>query len=573
MSTDVPPEAVVNGHDRPIPSLERLRLDALLRELINRAEDLLDTQSRLHRLLDAVVSIASDLSLPDTLRRIVELSAELADAQYAALGVISADRTLSAFITVGIDTGTRVAIGDPPHGKGILGLLINDPKPIRLHDLSQHAESSGFPPNHPPMTSFLGVPIRVRGTVFGNLYLTEKRGGGDFTEEDEDVVVALAAAAAIAIENARLFEDTHRREQWLAASTDVTAALLRGADFTEAAELIVAKATEIAHADAAVLLLRDNTTSGFTVRGGAPALVGRHYRLNAPIAATLDTERMPYRLPAGSEPFSPAEKPSPFDGPGVLVPLLASGRIIGLIAVVRATGGTPLSDADIRMVQSFAGQAALAVEFGRAAADRQRLAVFEDRDRIARDLHDLIIQRLFAVGLGLQGVTAMIGRPDVADKLTAFVDDLDDTIRDVRKTIFSLQEPVDRPSGLRGEILRIVSAAAPTLGFEPRLRFDGPLDSAVPAAAHPDLLAVLGEALTNVARHAQASSTDVTVAVDTDARQISLTVTDDGIGPDSGNTPGHGTANMAARVRRLGGACRLEAAPGGGARLTWIVPY
>jgi GAF domain-containing protein len=182
------------------PGLRRLRLDTLLRELVHRAEDLIDTESRLHRLLDAVVSIASDLSLPDTLRRIVELSADLASARYAALGIIGGpDRMLIEFITVGLSTETRVTIGEPPHGKGILGLLINDPKPLRLHDLTQHPESYGFPPDHPPMTSFLGVPIRVRGAVFGNLYLTEKRGGGDFTEEDEDVVVALAAAAAIAI--------------------------------------------------------------------------------------------------------------------------------------------------------------------------------------------------------------------------------------------------------------------------------------------------------------------------------------------------------------------------------------
>ncbi|GAA0256893.1 sensor histidine kinase [Cryptosporangium japonicum] len=504
--------------------LGRLRLDALLRELVVRAEDLLDTQSRLHRLLDAVVSIASDLSLPDTLRRIVELSAELADARYAALGVVGPDRILVEFITVGLDTETRVAIGDPPHGKGILGLLINEPEPIRLHDLSEHPESYGFPPNHPPMTSFLGVPIRVRGTVFGNLYLTEKRGGGDFSEEDEDVVVALAAAAAIAIENARLFEETRRREQWLTASTDVTAALLRGADPDETAELIVAKATEIAHADSALLL-------------------------------------------------SPGETPDEFDGPAVLVPLVAGGHQLGSIVVLRAPGGNPFDDADVRMVQAFAGQAALAVEFGRATADRQRLAVFEDRDRIARDLHDLIIQRLFAVGLGLQGVTAMVGRPDVAEKLTAFVDDLDETIRDVRKTIFSLQEPAERPSGLRGEVLRIVTGAAGTLGFEPRLRLDGPIDAAVPDAVRPDLLAVLGEALTNVARHAGAGSAEVTVAVDPAARRVMLEVTDDGVGPGDAVPAGHGTVNMAARARRLGGVCTLEPAPGGGARLQWTVPF
>lgn len=568
------------------PSLGRLRLDTLLHELINRAGDLLDTQSRLHRLLDAVVSIASDLSLPDTLRRIVELSADLADARYAALGVIGGpDRMLVEFITVGLDTETRIAIGDLPHGKGILGLLINDPKPLRLHDLSQHPESYGFPPGHPPMTSFLGVPIRVRGSVFGNLYLTEKRGGGDFTEEDEDVVIALAAAAAIAIENARLYEETHRRELWLTASTDVTAQLLRGADFAETAQVIVAKAAEVGQADAAFLLLRDDDANGpdsndLTVRAahgdGAAGFLGCRYRLTEPVESVLTGEGGPYPFAPETEPFVPIDQsppPSRYGGAGVLIPFSASGQVLGVVSVVRETDAPAFTEADVRMVAAFASQTALAVEFSRATADRQRLAVFEDRDRIARDLHDLIIQRLFAVGLGLQGITAMVGRPDVADKLMAFVDDLDGTIRDVRKTIFSLQEPADRPSGLRGEILRVVTGSAGTLGFEPRLNLDGPLDSAVPTAVHADLLAVLGEALTNVARHARASRADVVVAVDPSVRQVSLVVTDDGLGPSPDDKPGHGIVNMAARARRLGGHCRLEPHHGGGARLTWSVPF
>lgn len=562
-----------------VPALPRLRLDSLLRELVVRAEDLLSTQSRLHSLLDAVVSIASDLSLPDTLRRIVELSAELAGARYAALGVIGPERLLVEFITVGLDTETRVSIGDPPHGKGILGLLINDPKPLRLHDLTQHPESYGFPPNHPPMGSFLGVPIRVRGTVFGNLYLTEKRGAEDFTEEDEDVVVALAAAAAIAIENARLFEETHRRELWLAASGDVTARLLGGADFGETADLIVAKAAGIARADASFLLLgpaaghRRLTVRAVCGDDSAPFL-GLEYGL--PDATGLLAGRdEAFRFEGGRQPFRALEENPPLDrfrGPGAIVSLSAGGRVFGVISVVREEGRPPLSDADVRMLQAFAGQAALAVEFSRATADRQRLAVLEDRDRIARDLHDLIIQRLFAVGLGLQGVSAMTGRPEVAEKLNAFVDDLDDTIRDVRRTIFSLQEPPDHPTGLRGQILQMVTGATDTLGFEPRLRLDGPLDSAVPDAIRPDLLAVLGEALTNVARHARAGTAEVDVNVDTAAGTVTLVVTDDGVGLGPDDTPGHGTVNMAARAQRLGGESRLERLGHRGARLTWTVP-
>jgi signal transduction histidine kinase len=589
--TEAPPETPGDGTPAGfVPSLDRLRLDTLLRELINRAGDLLDTESRLHRLLDAVVSIASDLSLPDTLRRIVEVSAELAGARYAALGVIGgSDRMLVEFITVGLDTQTRVAIGDLPHGKGILGLLINEPKPVRLHDIAEHPDSYGFPPNHPPMTSFLGVPIRVRGVVFGNLYLTEKRGDGDFTEEDQDVVVALAAAAAIAIENARLYEETHRREQWLEASTDVTARLLRGADLDETAGVIVAKAADIAQAATASLMLRDDTGSDpdvLTVRAahgpGTDGLTGRSYRVHPGADAVLSGDGETFPFEADDDLFDAIDDstpPSRYGGAGVLVPLAASGRVLGLVSVVREARASAFTEGDIRMIHAFASHAALAVEFSRAAGDRQRLAVFEDRDRIARDLHDLIIQRLFAVGLGVQGVILQVGRPHsaekVTEKLTSFVDDLDETIRDVRTTIFSLQQAADRPTGLRSEVLRAVNQAATTLGFEPRVGMDGPLDSAVPDAIRPDLLAVLGEALTNVARHARAESVEVRVAVtsqDRIAHDVTLTVSDDGVGPSPDDIAGHGTVNMAARARRLGGTCRLEHNEPRGARLVWTVP-
>src|ERR671932_2173040 len=245
-------------------ALGSLRLDALLRELVARAEDVLDVEDRLRRLLDAVVSVASDLSLPDTLRRIVGLAVELVDARYGALGVLGPDGTLSQFVTAGVDDELQRRIGDLPTGHGILGVLIRDPHPLRIADLSQHGGSVGFPPTHPPMRTFLGVPVRSRGAVFGNLYLTEKRGGGEFTQRDEDVVVALAAAAGIAVQNSRLFEEVRRREAWLAAATEVTSRLLGGGDAATTAELVVTKAAELAGAPAAVLLLPER--GGVAVR-------------------------------------------------------------------------------------------------------------------------------------------------------------------------------------------------------------------------------------------------------------------------------------------------------------------
>ena len=566
--------------DAQVPGLHRLRLDVLLHELVNRAEDIIGVEHQLHRLLDAVVSVASERTLADTLHRITELAAELSGAKFAALGVIGPDQKLVEFITVGMDPHVRTLIGDLPSGKGILGLLISNPESFRLPDLGRHPASFGFPPEHPPMGTFLGVPIRVRDEAFGNLYLTEKQGGSEFTARDEDLMVALAAAAGIAIENARLGEETRRRERWLAASTEVTGSLLNGAPASEMTQLVVEKATEIVDADAAFLLLRDegDDIGTLVVRAahgaGTTPFIGQQYALDKTLAGQvfIDGKPRPYASRAAvMNALSPTAPPhGRLDGPGVLIPLASAGRVLGVLSVVRFHGSPPFVDADVQTVHTFAGHAALAVEFSRAAGDRQRLAIYEDRDRIARDLHDLIIQRLFAVGLGLQGILPKITQPEVVHTLSAFVDDLDATIHDVRKTIFSLQEPEAQASGLRGEILRTVTAASAILRFEPLLTMAGPVDSAVSDSLRPELLAVIGEALTNVARHAKA--TEVEVRVDVSARTVTVVIKDDGIGPSADDVPGHGTANMAARARQVGGTSTLRRGEFGGAELTWTVP-
>ncbi len=562
--------AVGEVQQRP-PALRSLRLDVLLRELVDRAEDVLDVEDRLRRLLDAVVSVASDLSLPDTLRRIVELAADLADAEYGALGVIGADGRLTQFVTAGIDEETRRRIGDLPRGHGILGFVIEQPDPIRIPDLSRHPASTGFPPNHPPMTSFLGVPLRVRGEVFGNLYLTEKRSGGEFTDRDEDVVVALAAAAGIAVENSRLFEEARRRGDWLAAATEVTGSLLTGADSVSTAGLVVTKAAEICAADGALLLLRDGDELVVrAVHGAVPdERPGRGYSLPAVLMSASDAAA---DLPPGLLEPADGRGSALQDGrPVLMAPLVASGDVLGVLVVVRGRGGPDFTDADSGMIRSFAGQASLAVEFARAATDRQRLAVLEDRTRIAEDLHDVVIQRLFAVGMGLQALSARPESGQARERMSGFIDDLDDTIRAIRQTIFSLQEPADRSTGLRGEVLRVVADATPALGFEPRLTLQGPLDSTVPEKAVPEVLAVLREALSNVARHAHASQAHVRVVADPRHWTLTMVVEDDGVGPGPDDVAGQGTATMAARARRLGGTSALEPGRDGGARLTWRV--
>jgi len=367
---------------------------------------------RLRALLDAVLSIGSDLDLRAVLHRIVESAASLVDARYGALGVLDESRTkLAEFITVGLTEEQRHHIGDLPQGKGILGLLIIDPKPLRLPDLGEHPDSFGFPPNHPPMHSFLGVPIRVRDEVFGNLYLTDKKSAEAFTDIDEELVSALATAAGIAIENARL--------------------QARASDFI----------------------------------------------------------------------------------------------------------------------------------------------VMEDRERIARDLHDTVIQRLFAVGLNLQSSERHVQNDEVRERIQQAVDDLDTTIRKIRSAIFGLE--VARMSGgtVRSQVLAIAGESSGALGFNPHVRFDGTVDTSVPEDVAEHLLSTLREALANVARHAQARSVDVDIEVGHGT--LVLRVIDDGKGfPETAgsNGAGHGLRNMRTRAEELGGSLALTSESNKGTALEWRVP-
>ena len=362
----------------------------------------------LRQLLDAVITVGSDLDLPSVLRHIVESAVTLVDARYGALGVLDETGTsLAQFITVGLDEETRRRIGTLPKGHGILGLLIREPRAIRLPDLAEHPDSYGFPPNHPPMKSFLGVPVRVRDQVFGNLYLTDKTTGEVFTDIDQELVIGLAAAAGVAVENARL-----------------------------------------------------------------------HLRV-------------------------------------------------------------------------------------------RELALLEDRERIARDLHDTVIQRLFATGLRLQGAARLAERPEVSERIIQAVDDLDLTVKHIRTAIFGLEASRRAGGGLRQRVLSLASEAAGALGFEPHIFFDGSLDTVAEDRA-VELLAVLREALTNVARHAGARRVDVEVVAEAD---LVLRVLDDGHGLGAERRPGaKGLANMEARAASLGGSVLVKPGPEGGTLVEWRVP-
>jgi signal transduction histidine kinase len=547
------------------------RVEELLRELVAGAEELSVAQQRLAGLLDAVVAVGADLSLSAVLQRIVNFACELVGARYGALGVIGPNQRLQQFVTHGIDDETRTSIGPEPHGRGVLGTLIAEPRPIRLHDIAAHPDSYGFPPNHPRMRSFLGVPIRVRDEVFGNLYLTEKYEGLDFSEDDEELVCALATAAGVAIDNARLYAEAQHRQEWLEASTEITQQLLAGVSSSDGLELITKRALKLADADlVAIVLPADDDSlvveavSGIGEEQLSLATLPRARSLSAAVmqrgvAEILEDVATDARLhlPPGSPPL----------GPALLVPLSAGEQPLGTLVVARAPERLPFTPVDVRLVSGFAGHAALALELARAQADRTLLAVYEDRDRIARDLHDVVMQRLYAAGLRVQSLRPHLPAQAEA-KGEALLTDLDDAIRDLRTAIFCLHEPRG-DTGVRSRVLQVATSAASSLGFDPQIRFDGPLDSVVSEGVSTHLLAVIREALSNAARHARAGS--VSVDVSTRHRTVRVEVGDDGVGFDEPERSS-GLTNIRSRATELGGGMEIISAPGAGTRVIWWAP-
>jgi signal transduction histidine kinase len=535
---------------------------------------------RMRGLLEAVVSISSGLDLESTLRRIVETAVQLVDASYGALGVIGDGGRLAEFIPVGLTPAEISRIEHWPAGRGLLGLLIKEPRALRLADIAAHPESSGFPAGHPPMQSFLGVPVRVRDEVFGNLYLTNKRGGGEFTEDDEAVLLALGAAAGVAVENARLYEAARRSQGWVGASAEVTTALLSGAEPDEVLAQITSRARELSGADLAVLALPDEQrlrmTFDYTDGDGAQAALG----LVIPAAQSLSGRVLNTGEPVTSADFAADQHASAAAraamshiGPAVLFPLGAPASRRGVLTIGRRHGRPPFPPAEASFAASFAAQAGIALELAASRAEAARLSVYQDRDRIARDLHDLVIQRLYATGMSLQGTMPMISRPEVADRVTRAVDAMDETIREIRGAIFALQA---RDSGRRldprGDIVHLVEEMTPMIGFTPSLRLGAGLRT-LEGELTGQALIVLREALSNLARHSGASSADVTVEVDQGCLRVVVTDNGTGIPPQASRS---GLRNLAERAAALGGELLLSpadpGAPAPGTRLEWRVP-
>jgi len=563
------------GSEKPRSLLPNLRLDELLAELQVRLEAVLATRDRVNALFEAVVAVGTNLDIEVVLRGIVESAVTLVDARYGAMGVIGDGGRLTEFIPVGLTEDEIVRIHHWPEGRGLLGALITDPKPLRIADLGKHELSSGFPAGHPPMTSFLGVPIRIRDEVYGNLYLTQKRDGTQFDEEDESVLVALAAAAGVAIENARLYDEARRQQRWLSATAEVTRALLSGADVSDALELITTKSLEMSGADLVVLALP--TTDQIRLQIEHAAGVGADEALGLVLPGTGSASGLV--LESGDllivddfnhdERVAAAAREHMNLGPAILVPLGASGNVHGVLTAGRHPGALPLSPAAADMLVTFASQAGIALELADHRRQAERVAVFEDRDRIARDLHDLVIQRLYATGMSLQGTMPMIGSPEAVQRVSSAVDALDETIREIRSSIFALQARHEaKPLGLRARILQVADDATVSLGFPPALRLDGKLDDSVPEDVAEHVLGVLREALSNAARHSGATSVDVQVAANA---ELALRVRDNGSGmPETARRSG--LANMEQRANKLGGSLRIQSAAGQGTELEWRVP-
>ncbi|WP_156914591.1 GAF domain-containing protein [Thermocrispum municipale] len=571
MADDVQPDVSSSGS--VVPS--RLRLDELMREVADRLDEIMHTRDALKSLLNAVVAIGTGLDLDATLQRIVRAAVDLVDARYGALGVLNPDGNgLSEFVFEGITEEERAKLGDPPEGHGLVGLLVKNPKPLRLKDLTKHPASVGFPPNHPPMYSFLGVPIRVRDEVFGNLYLTEKRGAAEFTEDDEAIIQALASAAGVALENARLFAQAQDQARWLSASARVNAQLLGGASENESLTAICRLVLELASASCVAVLLEDPADSDSLVvraAAGEDALgtEGTMLPKKTPVVADVLASGAP-QLTDDLGKYLPDDLalPSGLSGPAVVVAIHNTAQANGVLLAGRQKGAEKFSRDQVQVLASFADQASVAMELADKQRQQRMLDVLADRDRIAADLHDHVIQRLYAGGMRLQSILPRITDPVAHSRAEALVAELDETINEIRTSIFDLHTSGDQRPGLRRRVLDVVSETTSDTDLTPSVQIHGAIETVVPREIGEHGLAVLREALSNVVRHANASVVSVTVSAD---ESLLVEVVDDGDG--MAEVPHRrGLANMQRRAAHCGGSLQVTSEPGAGTTVSWRVP-
>ena len=527
-------------------------------------------------LLEAGLTLASELSLPMVLQRIVDLSVQVTDARYGALGVIGEGNELVDFITTGISAKQRRAIGAQPRGRGILGLLVREPRTVRLQEIGSHPQSVGFPPNHPPMHSFLGSPVKALGKIYGNIYLAEKRGAKEFSLEDERSLQVLATQAGVAIANATLYQEAHRRERWLVALREITGSILEGVNADSLLTSIAEHSRELAGADAATILTTTSKRGQLLVAAAVGAYAPQVQGQSVPTAKSISGAVMETGKPLHTKDASThggAYQPIirlGHVGPAIFVPLRVRGRSTGTLMVANLKGGHPFDEETIRLVETFADQASISIEYVRAQADVRRLGLMDERERIAKELHDGIIQSLFAVGMGLQSTALKSTSPETAARIEGAVGELDRVIRDLRNYIFGLRPGILADRQLDEALRALGEGVEATSHIPVAVEVDAALSATLSARSH-DIVQLTREALSNITRHSRAKHAVVRLA-----RQGShavLAIEDDGVGFDAdGPSSGSGMRNMRERAATMDGTLRVSTSNGKGTRLSFTFP-
>lgn len=539
-------------------------------------DELLDARDQMERLLRVIVEIGAGLDLDATLHRIISAARELTSAQYGALAIRDRDGNLKSFVHEGMDAETVSCIGHLPVGKGLLSLSLLETPALRMDDLTTHSAAAGFPEHHPRMRAFLAVPITIRGTVFGNLYLTHVDPQRIFSESDEVAARALAFAAAVAIDNAQVFERERTSVKWMEASREITTALLsRPEPHRRPLQLIAERARVLTGAEQAIVLVPDDSDPPDEVDTlVVSAAVGLHASdvLGQRVPVEGSTSGAVFR---SGEPLITEELRYPIQAftdvgqrPAILMPLRARDEVVGVIAIARGAEQPPFNESYLDLVSDFATHAAIALVLASAREDARQLTILAERERIAHDLHDHVIQRLFAAGMSLQGTLARARSPEVADRLNRTLDDLQTIIEEIRTTIFALKDPMAAGGDFRQRIQRVVADLTENRDVVTTVRLDGPMTAiGTELADHAE--AVTTEAVSNALRHSGASRLTVDISV---ADMFSLNVVDDGCGIPAGNTRRSGLANMKRRAEQLGGTCEITSRPDGGTRIHWVAP-
>ncbi len=548
-----------------------MELEEAISSLIAQSERVMRAQGRLRALLRATQAVMEQSDLTLVLRSIVEAGIELVGAQYGAMGVISPEGdALEQFLYVGMTDEEAARIGHLPEGGGLLGALVTDPHPIRLSRMADDARAVGFPVNHPPMGSFLGVPVRVRGEVFGNLYLTNHE-DGDFTEEDEQLIEALALTAGFAIDNARLLAESQNRAAWMTAAAELSAGII-STPLETAFDLLVNRVRAVSRADQITLLIPNPEDGKFRVAAvsgsGEGTLRGSAVDPSTAFAGEVLDDAAPHARPK-QHPADPDPLLVSIDGvtgPAIAVPLRTRARFWGVLCIARTPDGNRFTPAEIEGAADLASRASLALELARAGEDSQRALLADDRRRIARDLHDHVIQQLFGAGLGLQALGSSLGPGPDADTLTQTIDQLDDAIGQIRTVIFALSHRDD--ASVRHRILDVVGELSGSARRPPAIRFTGPVDLTVRDGVATDVVAVVRELLSNAIHHAHADHISLEVAV-VDGH-VTVVVEDDGVG--IGTTARRsGLSNLADRAADRRGGFEIDSSEGG-TTARWTAP-